>query len=115
MRFASCAEIAAASALFPFTASAQDDAPPLPEGGITKFSDIANVLDRASAWLFWILMFLAVIFILVAAYRYLTSAGDPEKVRNASKTFVFAAIAIAVALLAEGIPNLVASFLGYTF
>lgn len=61
-------------------------------------------------WLFWGLMILAVIFVLVSAYRYVTSSGDPEKVHSAGRTLVFASVAIVVALFAGGLPALVGSF-----
>ena len=48
---------------------------------------------------------------LIAAYQYATSGGDPEKVGDASKRLLYAAIAVAVALIAQGVPYIVGSFL----
>ncbi len=64
------------------------------------------------AWFFTFLMVLAVIFVLVAAYKYLTAGGDPEKVKAASNILIYAAIAIIVALFARGLPLLVNSLIG---
>ncbi len=61
-------------------------------------------------WIFWGLLILAVIFVLVSAYRYATSSGDPEKVHDAGRTLVFASVAVVVALLAGGLPALIGSF-----
>lgn len=64
--------------------------------------------------MFGLLILLAIIFILVAAFKYLTAAGDPQKVKDASGYVIYAAIAVAVALLAKGIPALVGSFFNTT-
>lgn len=68
---------------------------------------------RAASILFWILIALTVVFVLVAAYKYLTSGGDEAKVSSATKTITYAAIAIVVALLARGFPFIVSSVIGY--
>ncbi len=62
-------------------------------------------------WMFTFLIILAIVFILIAAYKYLTAAGDPEKVKSASHTLIYAAIAVAVALLARGIPLIIGTLL----
>ena len=74
-------------------------------GGVVDFVDV--VICQLAVWMFWILIALTVIFVLVAAYQYLTSAGDPSKVSSASKTIAFAAVAIVVALLAKGFPIII--------
>lgn len=111
------------SLLLPFAAWAQgtggtggtgDGPPELPEGTIQSYGDVESLLLTVANWIFGILILLAVVFVLVAAFRYLTAAGDPEKVKSASNTLIYAAIAVAVALLARGIPALVGSFFGTT-
>ena len=49
---------------------------------------------------------------MVAAYKYLTAGGDPEKVKSASNILIYAAIAIVVALFARGLPTLIYSLVG---
>ena len=63
-------------------------------------------------WFFTFLVVLAAMFALVAAYKYLTAGGDPEKVKAASNILIYAAIAIVAALFARGLPLLVASLVG---
>ena len=63
---------------------------------------VIDVLDVVTNWMFTILLSLAVIFIILAAYKYLTSGGG-EEVGSAHKMIMYAAIAIAVAFLAKGI------------
>lgn len=59
--------------------------------------------------LFWIAV---VFFILLAAFYYLTSGGDPGKTGKANQMLMYAVIAIVVALVATSLPYLVRSLLG---
>lgn len=71
-------------------------------------TDFCSVIN----WLFYGLIILAVVFVLIAAYKYLTSSGEPEKVSSANKTILYAVIAVVVALLAKGIPMFAGSLIG---
>lgn len=79
---------------------------------ITNLQSILNLLCVIFAWAFYFLIVLAVIFIIIAAFRYLTAAGDPEKVKGAGQMLLYTAVAVGVALLARAIPLVVGSFLG---
>lgn len=63
-------------------------------------------------WVFWLIVIFAILFTLVAAFRYLTAAGDPEKVKAAGNTVLYVVVAIVVALLAKGLPLIISSFIG---
>lgn len=65
-------------------------------GGVALVTKITN-------WLFTILLILAVLFIIVAAFKYLFSGGSEESVGTAHKMLIYAVVAIAVAFLARGI------------
>lgn len=103
--------------LIPFLANAALT-PPEPPGGVTApitvqdTNDIVVLITAIMDWMFYILMALAVVMFLVGGYRYVTSAGEPESVKKANKTLMYAAIAAGVGLLAKGLPNLVFSFFG---
>lgn len=107
----------------PLLASAQGV--PQPPGGVTLPGQITNISQIAGTggsiicvainWIFWFLIVLTIIFVLVAAFRYLTASGDPEKVKSASRTLLYAAIAVVVALIAKGLPLIVSSFIGGGF
>lgn len=71
--------------------------------GPRSFEDILDILETLLNWMFTILMIVAVMFILWAAYLYLSAGGDPEKVKTASNQLIYAAVAIAVALVSQGI------------
>jgi hypothetical protein len=84
--------------------------PPAAVPGFTSASSFLGVLDRVIGWIFTLLLVLAVIFILYAAFKYLTAAGDPATISTANKMLLYAAIAIAVAVLSRSIPLLVKQF-----
>ena len=84
----------------------------VPQGNITSMQSVLQMLCTVFAWAFYFLIVLAVIFIIVAAFKYLTAAGDPEKVKSAGTMLIYTAVAIVVALLARAIPLIIGSFLG---
>lgn len=72
-----------------------------------------KILCPIASFFFYILIVLSIIMILYAAYLYLTSAGDTTKIKQAGQTITYAAVGIAVALLANNIPQIVGSLLGW--
>ena len=74
---------------------------------IGAFCKIAN-------YLFTIAMVVGIGAALWAAFQYRTAGGDTSKVSGAHKTLTYAAVGIAVALLAGSVPGLVASLLDTT-
>jgi uncharacterized YccA/Bax inhibitor family protein len=62
-------------------------------------------------WMFYALIVFAIIMVVLAAFNYVTAGDNAEKVSKATKMIIYAAIGIAVALLAMGIPLLVGNFL----
>lgn len=98
--------------LSPFAALAIDVPATQPPAGIRSFEGILGVIDTVIRWLFTILMVMAVVMIIYAAFLYLTSGGDEEKVGKAHKMIINAIIAVAVAFLAQGVSFVVAQLLG---
>lgn len=105
--------------VLPVFAFAQQIPPPqpptpvnVPQGQISSINGILQSLCTVFAYAFYFLIVIAVIFVIVAAFKYLTAAGDPEKVKAAGTMLLYTAIAIGVALLARAVPLVVASFLG---
>lgn len=75
--------------------------------------DIATqILCPIAAVMFFVLIGVSSIMVLYAAFLYLTARGETETVSKAHKTVTYAAIAIAVALLAKAFPVVVASTFG---
>ncbi len=92
----------------PLLAFAQQQTPGV---DVSTFARLIQVICTLVGYAFALLIVLAVIFVIYAAFLYLTAAGDPEKVKKANSTILYAAIAVAVALLAKSMPFLVASIL----
>ena len=79
----------------------------VPQVPTTGNVSIPNILNSIINWATGLLILLAVIFVVYAAFLYLTSGGDDEKVKTAKKFIVFAAVAVVVALLARGVVYIV--------
>ncbi len=90
-------------------------ASPLPKPGSAKIEtaeDIGGLINDVATFLYGLLLAVAVIFGLIAAFGYLTSAGDSTKIGKASKQLLFAAVAIVVAIAAWGLSKLIPNILG---
>ena len=68
---------------------------------------VANVVG----WVYIIFFIIAVFFILLAAFNYLTAGDDAEQIKKARQMLIYAAIAIAIALLAVMANTIVKNFL----
>lgn len=66
-----------------------------------------DALQRILNWLFTILIVVAIIFLIIGAYNFVTAAGSPEKVEAGKKSIMWALVGVAVALLARGLIVLV--------
>ena len=76
--------------------------------GFTPPSDAGAVwdaIDWVIDWLFWLLIIAATIMIILAAFTFLTSAGEAEKVTKARNMIVYALLAIVVAFMARALVN----------
>lgn len=102
---------------FPAIAAASIPSPP---GNITlpynpqfaQPSFLGSFAQGVINWMFWGLIVFSIVMFLVGAYRYMTSAGEPEKVSKANRTLLYAVIALVVALLAEAVPFIIGNILG---
>mgnify|MGYP001560577756 CR=1 FL=1 len=74
--------------------------------------DVMNALGKIVDWLFTILLVIAALFIVLAAYTFVTAGGDPEKVNTARNQVLYALIGVAVAFLAKGLVALVQRIVG---
>lgn len=87
----------------PFLVSAQ---------GPKSVDDVWKLVNDIFHLLFIGIMFAAVVYIVLAAYTYLTASGDPKKVEKANQMLLYAVIGVAVAVLAEYIPYIAADIVG---
>jgi hypothetical protein len=83
-----------------------------PTSGVpTDINGVLCLVNNIFAYLFYALILATIFFVIMAAFDYLASAGDPEKVKVANKQLLYAAIAIVVGILAKVFPGIVASIL----
>lgn len=108
------ADLAVASLFtLPFVGLAQV-IPQNPISGVPETGQgLLDLIQKIATWIAIIFFAIAVIFIILAAFGYLTSGGDPEKVGSAKNKIVFAIVAIIVAALAFAVPRLIFNILGF--
>jgi len=70
-------------------------------------TDVMMILDSLTNWMFAILLIVAAIFIIVAAYMFVTAAGDPDKTKTARNFVLYALIGVLVGFAAKGLVMLV--------
>lgn len=70
-------------------------------------TDVMVILDSLTNWMFAILLVIAAIFIIVAAFNFITAAGDPEKTKTARMYVLYALIGVLVGFAARGLVALV--------
>ena len=71
-----------------------------------------DALENLIDWLFTILLIVAVIFLVIAAFSFITASGDPDKVGKARNYVLYALIGVAVAVAARGLVALVQLIMG---
>ena len=69
-------------------------------------------LDVVLNWIYAVIGLVTVIYIIYSAITYLTSQGDPGKIKQASQSIAFAVVGLIVVLLAAVITNFVFSAIG---
>lgn len=79
-------------------------------GGDEAVGGIVNLIIRFTSWIYTILLSLAVVMVLYAAYKYLFGGGT-DAVKEAHKVILWAAVAIGVAFLSRGLVPLVTQLL----
>lgn len=77
-----------------------------PVNTIDTPEEVIQAIENIGDWMYTIFLSVAVIMIVYAAFIYLTSGGG-ENVAKAHKMLIYAAVAIAVAVGANGIISLV--------
>jgi len=84
--------------------------PTLPEGP-KDYDELLEVINKILSWVFAILLITSAVVILIAAYTYVTSKGEPGKVKEATNMIVYAAIGLIIALLSNVLRNIIPSVL----
>jgi prolipoprotein diacylglyceryltransferase len=77
---------------------------------ITGYQDFIHVIEKASRWLYGIILAVAVLFVLVGAWKFLKSGGDPKDVESAKNQVLYAVIAVIVAVFSKSLITAASSF-----
>jgi len=72
----------------------------LPVIGLAQVETITAKIGKLTDMLKAILYAIAVLFIVLAAFNFITAAGDPEKIKSARNYVVYALVGVIVAVLA---------------
>jgi hypothetical protein len=83
----------------------------LPDIGINSGDDVLTVVRTVGLWIFAAVMAIAVVFLVVAAFLWVTAGGNEENIKKARTMLINALIGVAIALAAQGLVNVVASIL----
>ena len=85
-----------------------------PESPIKTPGGLLDAIANIVKWVYIVFFVIAVMFILFAAFTYLTAGGNPEKIKSARTKIIYAAIAIAIALMSVGAVTIIKNFLSPT-
>ena len=76
-----------------------------------KAKSFEELIDAIINFIFWVAIAIVPIMIVVAAFYFLTSAGDPEKTRTAKRIIFYTIIGLIIIFLAKGIPGIIRQLL----
>lgn len=83
-----------------------------PNSIIKSADQVWGILIKIVQYTYTAFFIVAIFFILVAAFNFLTSRGDPEKVKSARSQILWAVVAIAIALISSGAALIIQGFVG---
>ena len=83
---------------------------PLPQGPQSP-EDVLQIIVIISNWVFAIFLAISVIFLVWGAFEFVTGEGNPERVSSAKKRLLYAIIGISIALLANGVDDVLRSII----
>jgi Na+-driven multidrug efflux pump len=75
-------------------------------------SSLVKYACAAADWIFAIAIILSIAMVIIAGIKYMQSSGDPGKVKEATGRLVWAAVGVAVALIAFTFPMFVSRLIG---
>ncbi len=78
---------------------------------VTGINDVMNILTKIVNVLYTAFFIVAIGFVILAAFSYLTGGDDPEKIKSANHKIIYAAISIAVALISVGANEIIKNFI----
>ena len=83
------------------------------ENGVGDIPDINPIaaLKTIIQYAFYVLMILAVFFLIIAGFMFVTARGNEEQIKKARTMLTYAVIGVVVAILAQGAITFIESIL----
>ena len=78
----------------------------------SRYTSIEALIESITNWIFYVGIVLAPLMILIGAFIFMTSAGDPNKVQTAKKIIIWTVIGFAIILFSKGLISLIKYILG---
>ncbi|MDD5098916.1 MAG: hypothetical protein PHP35_01050 [Candidatus Colwellbacteria bacterium] len=79
---------------------------------VSSIDDVVAIINRVGGALSAVFFAVAAVYIIMAGWTFLQSKGEAAKLKSARDQVIYAAVAIAVALLAYSIRPIVESIVG---
>lgn len=79
---------------------------------ISTGANLITFIETLTNWVFAIFVVLTVVFVLLAAFQFVTAGGDEAKVGEARMKLIWAFVGIIVAFIAKGIVPVVRIIVG---
>lgn len=76
---------------------------------VCTFEDLINSIIN---FIFWVAVVIAPLMIIIAAFYFIFSAGDPGKVKTAKSIIFWTIIGFTIVLLAKGIISMIKGIIG---
>ena len=91
----------------PLLSLAEENPPPV----VSNICGVIDVIAKVGRYLLFVLIALAVVFVIMAAFKYLTASGDAEAVKKANQQILYAVVAIVIGILASAVVPVVANII----
>ena len=110
-KFAAMGALVVSAVAFPFVAAAT-------VSDLSQYSlagsdyAVSSLIDQILSYVFGILIIVATVLILYAAFLYMTAGGSEDNIATAKKYIIYAVIGLAIAFLARAIVGVVTGLLG---
>lgn len=69
---------------------------------------IENLID----FIFWVAVAIIPLMVIIAAFYFITSAGNPDKIKTAKNIILYTVIGFTIVLLAKGIVSVIKQIIG---
>jgi len=78
---------------------------------VKEVEDVVNIIGNIVVLMYRAFFIVAISAVIWAAFTYLRGGDDPEKIKSATKQIMWAAVAIAIALVSVGAAKILDQFL----